>query len=71
MYIYMYMKQTKKKQTQMTLDFNSSLWQIRWYVCYFCTMKVCRWWSDDNIHEYDNDDIDDDDFLDLNNDGHD
>ena len=26
-------------------------------------MKVCRWWSNDNIHKYDNDDIDDDDFL--------
>ena len=26
-------------------------------------MKVCRWWSNDNIHKYDNDDIDDNDFL--------
>ena len=35
-------------------------------------MKVCRWWSNDNIHEYDNDDNDDDDFfLVLNDDDHD
>ena len=27
---------------------------------YVCIMKVSRWRSNDNIHEYDNDDIDDD-----------
>ena len=34
-------------------------------------MNVYRWWSNDNIHKYDNDDIDDEDFLVLNDDDHD
>ena len=34
-------------------------------------MKVCRWWSNDNIHKYDNKDIDDDDLFVLNDDDND